>query len=187
MHPSLALLAILLTLIGRIGAVPAVIALTVYALLPIVRNTATGLDAIDDQLQEAARGVGMNSWQKLTLVEVPLALPVIVAGIRTAAVVGVGIATLSAFIGAGGLGQFINRGLALSNSKLIFLGALPADTLEQLPEVKIILAGLANSISDETMRQLNRQVDLENKSVADVVREFLENDAVDGEPSPGHG
>lgn len=151
--PSLALLAILLTLIGRIGAVPAVIALTVYALLPIVRNTVTGLDSIDDQLQEAARGVGMNSWQKLTLVEVPLALPVIVAGIRTAAVVGVGIATLSAFIGAGGLGQFINRGLALSNSKLILLGALPAAALAIIADLTI--AGFAWGLKPIRSRHRN--------------------------------
>lgn len=139
--PSLALLAILLTLLGQIGTVPAVIALTVYALLPIVRNTVTGIDSVDGRLREAARGVGMNSWQTLRLVELPLALPVIVAGIRTAAVVGVGIATLSAFIGAGGLGQFINRGLALSSSKLILLGAIPAAVLAILADLTI--AGFA--------------------------------------------
>ncbi len=127
--PSLALLAILLAALGKIGFVPAVIALTVYALLPIVRNTVTGLDGVDASVIEAARGVGMNRIQQLRLVQLPLALPVIVAGIRTAAVVGVGIATLSAFIGAGGLGQFINRGLALSNSRLILLGAIPAGVL----------------------------------------------------------
>lgn len=151
--PSLALLAILLTLLGRIGAVPAVVALTVYALLPIVRNTVTGLDSVDDRLREAARGVGMNSWQTLRLVEVPLALPVIVAGIRTAAVVGVGIATLSAFIGAGGLGQFINRGLALSNSKLILLGAIPAAALAIVADLTI--AGFAWGLKPVRSRHQN--------------------------------
>jgi osmoprotectant transport system permease protein len=127
--PSLAMLALLLAMLQQIGALPAIIALTLYALLPIVRNTVTGLRGIAPNIQEAARGVGMTAAQQLRLVELPLALPVIVAGVRTAAVVGVGIATLSAFIGAGGLGQFINRGLALSNTDLILLGAIPSALL----------------------------------------------------------
>jgi osmoprotectant transport system permease protein len=127
--PSLAMLVILLAMIQKIGALPALIALTLYALLPIVRNTLTGLEGVSPSVTEAARGIGMTSHQRLWLVEIPLAMPVIVAGIRTAAVVGVGIATLSAFIGAGGLGQFINRGLALANTDLILLGAIPAAVL----------------------------------------------------------
>jgi osmoprotectant transport system permease protein len=127
--PSLAMLALLLAMLQQIGALPAIIALTLYALLPIVRNTVTGLRGIAPDIREAARGVGMTAAQQLRLVELPLALPVIVAGVRTAAVVGVGIATLSAFIGAGGLGQFINRGLALSNTDLILLGAIPSALL----------------------------------------------------------
>lgn len=127
--PSLAMLALLLAMLQQIGALPAIIALTLYALLPIVRNTVTGLRGIAPEILEAARGVGMTGAQRLRLVELPLALPVIVAGVRTAAVVGVGIATLSAFIGAGGLGQFINRGLALSNTDLILLGAIPSAML----------------------------------------------------------
>jgi osmoprotectant transport system permease protein len=130
--PSLAMLAILLALLQKIGALPAIIALILYALLPIVRNTLTGLESVSPAVLEAARGIGMTSRQSLWLVELPLSLPVIVAGIRTAAVVGVGIATLSAFIGAGGLGQFINRGLALSNTNLILLGAIPAAILALL-------------------------------------------------------
>ncbi|MBW1782755.1 MAG: ABC transporter permease subunit [Deltaproteobacteria bacterium] len=127
--PSLAMLAFLLALLHRIGAIPAIIALTLYALLPIVRNTLTGLEGVSPQVMEAAKGIGMTEGQQLRMVRIPLAAPVIVAGIRTAAVVGVGIATLSAFIGAGGLGQFINRGLALSNTRLILLGAVPAALL----------------------------------------------------------
>ena len=127
--PSLAMLAILLALVGKIGAVPAIIALTIYALLPIVRNTVTGIEGVPPEVVEAARGIGMTRLQQLMKVQLPLAMPVIIAGIRTAAVVGVGIATLSAFIGAGGLGQFINRGLALSNTQLILLGAIPAALL----------------------------------------------------------
>lgn len=129
--PSLALLAFLLPFLG-IGALPAVVALTLYALLPIVRNTYTGLAGISPDIIEAAHGVGFTDRQRLWMVELPLALPVIVAGIRTATVIGVGIATLSAFIGAGGLGDFIIRGLALNNTRLILLGAVPAAALALL-------------------------------------------------------
>ena len=125
---TFALLAFLLTFLG-IGVTPAVVALTLYALLPIVRNTFTGLDGISPDIIEAAMGMGFTRRQRLWMVEVPLALPVIVAGIRTAAVIIVGIATLSAYIGAGGLGDFIVRGLALNNSRLILLGAVPAAAL----------------------------------------------------------
>ncbi len=127
--PSLAMLVFLLALLQKIGAAPALIALTLYALLPIVRNTLAGLEGVSHELIEAARGIGMTDYQELKLVRIPLSAPYILAGIRTAAVVGVGIATLSAFIGAGGLGQFINRGLALSDTKLILLGAIPAGLL----------------------------------------------------------
>ncbi len=135
--PSLAMLAILLSLLQKIGAIPAIIALTLYALLPIVRNTLTGLDAVSPSVVEAAIGIGMTPRQRLLLVEIPLSMPVIVAGIRTAAVASVGIATLSAFIGAGGLGQFINRGLALSNTNLILLGAIPAAALALMVDTSI--------------------------------------------------
>ena len=135
--PSLAMLAFLLALLHRIGALPAIIALTLYALLPIVRNTLTGLKGVSPQVMEAAKGIGMTGAQQLRMVRIPLAAPVIVAGIRTAAVVGVGITTLSAFIGAGGLGQFINRGLALSNTRLILLGAVPAALLAILIDFTI--------------------------------------------------
>ena len=135
--PSLAMLAFLLALLHKIGALPAIIALTLYALLPIVRNTLTGLEGVSARVMEAARGIGMTEGQQLRMVRIPLAAPVIVAGIRTAVVVGVGIATLSAFIGAGGLGQFINRGLALSNTRLILLGAVPAALLALLLDFTI--------------------------------------------------
>lgn len=127
--PSLAMLAILLVVIGKIGTIPALIALILYALLPIVRNTIAGLNHISSDINEAGRGLGMTEMQLLWRVQMPLSFPIILAGIRTAAVVTVGIATLSAFIGAGGLGQFINRGLALSNTPLILLGAIPAALL----------------------------------------------------------
>ena len=136
--PSLAMLSFLmvllaslpaLPLIGRvrsIGAPPALIALTLYALLPVIRNVVAGLRGVPEAALEAADGLGMTDGQKLRLVELPLALPVIVAGVRTAVVIGVGVTTLSAFIGAGGLGEFINRGLYLSRNGLILLGAVPA-------------------------------------------------------------
>ena len=139
--PSLAMLAILLALLHKIGEAPAIIALILYALLPIVRNTLTGIEGVSPEASEAARGIGMTDRQQLWMVELPLALPVIVAGIRTAAVAGVGIATLSAFIGAGGLGQFINRGLALSDTRLILLGAIPAALLALLVDAAIGAAG----------------------------------------------
>ena len=135
--PSLAMLVFLLALLNKIGAAPALIALTLYALLPIVRNTLTGLEGVSPQLMEAARGIGMTEYQQLRMVRIPLATPVMIAGIRTAAVIGVGIATLSAFIGAGGLGQFINRGLALSDTKLILLGAVPAALLALIVDASL--------------------------------------------------
>lgn len=138
--PSLAMLAFLLALLQRIGALPAIVALTLYALLPIVRNTLTGVEGVPDDVSEAAVGIGMTARQELWLVRFPLALPVILAGIRTAAVIGVGIATLVAFIGAGGLGQFIVRGLALSDTGLILLGAVPAALLALLVDGSLAAA-----------------------------------------------
>ncbi|MFH1243697.1 MAG: glycine betaine ABC transporter substrate-binding protein [Pseudomonadota bacterium] len=135
--PSLAMLVLLLALLKKIGVLPALVALTLYALLPIVRNTLTGLLGVSAEVMEAARGIGMTEYQQLGMIRIPLATPVIVAGVRTAAVVGVGIATLSAFIGAGGLGQFINRGLALSNTNLILLGAIPAALLALIVDFSI--------------------------------------------------
>lgn len=124
--PGIALLVIMLALCGRIGMMPALFALVFYALLPIVQNTLVGLHALDPALADAARGIGLGRWQRLWYVRLPLALPFITAGLRTAAVQTVGMATLAAFIGAGGLGQFINRGLFLSDTRLILLGAVPA-------------------------------------------------------------
>ncbi len=126
--PSIALLAILIPVFG-IGTLPAIVALFIYALLPILRNTLTGLQSIDPLLKTVANGIGMNRFQKLKLVEFPLAMPTILAGIRTAAVINVGTATLAAFIGAGGLGEFIVTGLALNSTELILRGAIPAAAL----------------------------------------------------------
>lgn len=120
--PSLAMLALLLPLLG-IGKPPAIAALTLYALLPITQNTLVGLSNTPASTLEAARGMGFNSRQSLFQIEIPLAFPVILGGIRTATVTCVGVATLSTFIGAGGLGDFISRGLSLNNISLLCLGA----------------------------------------------------------------
>jgi len=126
--PSIALLGFMLPLLG-IGALPAVVALFLYALLPIVRNTYSGINEVESSVTEAARGMGMTGGPILRKVELPLATPVIFAGIRTATVINVGVATLCALIGAGGLGEFIFRGIALNNSIMILAGALPAALL----------------------------------------------------------
>ncbi len=131
--PSIALLAFMIPFLG-IGIIPAIVALFLYALLPILRNTVTGLQGVDPLLKKVAAGIGMNRIQKLKLVEFPLAMPTIFAGIRTAAVINVGTATLAAFIGAGGLGEYIVTGLALNNTSLILRGALPAAALALLVE-----------------------------------------------------
>jgi len=124
--PSLAMLAFLFVLYGLLGPAPAITALVLYALLPIVLNTFTGLKGVSPQVVEAANGVGMSGPQRLWMVELPLAAPVLIAGIRNATVLTVGIATLCTFIGAGGLGDFIARGLARSDARLTLLGAVPA-------------------------------------------------------------
>jgi osmoprotectant transport system permease protein len=131
--PSLALFGFLLAVpfIG-LGARNAIIALVVYSLLPIIRNTYTGVTGVDPAVREAARGMGMTDWQLLRIVELPLAAPVVLAGVRVAAVVAVGIATIAAAIGAGGLGVFIFRGLSMVDNGVIMAGAIPAAVLALL-------------------------------------------------------
>lgn len=129
--PSLALLGLMIPLFG-IGRVPAIIALVIYALLPILRNTYTGIKEVDPSLKEAAQGIGMNTYRQLKNVEIPLAMPVIMAGIRTAMVLIIGTATLAAFIGAGGLGDLILLGIDRNNMNILLLGAIPAALLALL-------------------------------------------------------
>ncbi len=124
--PSLALFAMLIPLLGRIGTVPALVALSLYALLPIVRNVTTGLRQIPQGLHDAALALGLTRVQRWRLVELPLAMPVIVAGVKTAAVISVGTATIAAFIGAGGFGERIATGLALNDHAALMAGAVPA-------------------------------------------------------------
>ena len=129
--PSLALFGLLIPIpfIGGIGARTAIIALALYALLPLIRNTYTGIKGVDRSIVEAARGMGMTDRQLLWQVELPLSLNVIIAGIRVATVISVGLATIAAAIGAGGLGEFIFRGLAMVNNQVILAGAVPAALL----------------------------------------------------------
>lgn len=129
--PSLALLGFLLTVpvVGGIGKRPAVTALVLYALLPIVQNTLAGLGGVSPAVRESAIAMGMSPWQLLRLVELPLAAPYVMTGVRIAAVTTVGTATIAAAIGGGGLGVLIFRGLASVNSTEILAGALPAALL----------------------------------------------------------
>jgi osmoprotectant transport system permease protein len=129
--PSIALLGFMIPLLG-IGPKPAIIALFLYALLPVIRNTYTGIQGVDPNVTEAATGMGMSPWQLLTKVQIPLAMPVILAGIRTATVINVGVATLAAYIAAGGLGEFIFGGIALNNTNMMLAGAIPAALLAVL-------------------------------------------------------
>lgn len=126
--PSLALLGLMIPIFG-IGRLPAIIALVVYALLPILRNTYTGIKEVDPSLIEAAKGIGMKPMRRLTRVELPIAMPVMMAGIRTAMVLIIGTATLAALIGAGGLGDLILLGIDRNNASLILIGAIPAALL----------------------------------------------------------
>ena len=149
--PSLALLAFLIPLLG-IGAKPTIVTLTLYALLPITRNTLAGLCSVPPESIEAANGLGFTHWQRLRIIELPLATPIIIAGIRTATAITIGIATVAAFIGAGGLGDFITQGLALDNTRLILLGAIPAALLALLFD--FIIATVETSLSQRKRRTL---------------------------------
>lgn len=131
--PGLAMLAFFVPILG-IGKNTALITLVLYALFPIVRGSYTGLRQTSPDMQEAARGMGMTEWQKMRWVELPLAIPSIINGIRIASVMTMGMATLAAFIGAGGLGDFINQGLAMNDNRLILCGALPAACLALVSE-----------------------------------------------------
>lgn len=130
--PSLALLALLIAAMGRIGTAPAMAALFLYALLPIVSNTQAGLAGVSPGLRDAARAIGLTRRQALAEVELPLAMPMILAGVSTAAVINVGTATIAAFVGAGGYGARIVQGLALNDSTLLLAGALPSAALALL-------------------------------------------------------
>ncbi|HEY0162906.1 MAG TPA: ABC transporter permease [Edaphobacter sp.] len=137
--PSLALFGLLLPIpwLGENAARLAIIALTGYALLPILRNTYIGIRGVDRELADVAAAMGMTGWQRLTKVELPLAASVILAGIRTAMVICVGVATIAAAIGAGGLGELIFRGVASVDNRLVLAGAIPAALLALLADASL--------------------------------------------------
>src|SRR6266540_2424482 len=139
--PSLALFGFLLPLplVGGIGARTALAALILYALLPIIRTTSAGLRSIDPAILEAADAMGMTPRQRLVQVELPLALPSIIAGIRVAAVIGVGTVTIAAAIGAGGLGEYIYRGLSMVDATVILAGAVPVAALALLVDAVLLI------------------------------------------------
>jgi osmoprotectant transport system permease protein len=137
--PSLALFGFLLPApwIGARADRLAILALTLYALLPLIRNTYTGIQGVDRSVVEAGRGMGLTNGQLLFQVELPLALGVIIAGVRVATVISVGLATIAAAIGAGGLGEYIFRGLAMVNNDVILAGAIPAAAMALLADVSL--------------------------------------------------
>jgi osmoprotectant transport system permease protein len=137
--PSLALFGFLLPVpwIGARAERLAILALTLYALLPLIRNTYAGIKGVDRSVIEAGRGMGMTNRQLLFQVELPLALGVIIAGVRVAAVISVGLATIAAAIGAGGLGQYIFRGISMVNNQVILAGAIPAAALALLCDMSL--------------------------------------------------
>jgi osmoprotectant transport system permease protein len=137
--PSLALFGFLLPVpwIGARSERLAILALTLYALLPLIRNTYAGIKGVDPAIVEAGRGMGMTDRQLLWRVELPLAFGVIIAGVRVATVISVGLATIAAAIGAGGLGEYIFRGLNMVNNQLILAGAIPAALLALLADVSL--------------------------------------------------
>lgn len=131
--PSIALFGLMIPLLSPfghgIGYVPAVIAVVLYSQLPIIRNTYTAIMDVDPALREAARGMGMSTLQRLWGVEIPLAIPVIMAGIRTAVVMNIGVTAIAAYIGAGGLGAFISRGISQSDPRQLITGAIAVSLL----------------------------------------------------------
>jgi osmoprotectant transport system permease protein len=145
--PSLALFGFLIPVpwIGGVGASTAIVALALYALLPILRNTCTGIAGVDPALIEAGRGMGMTQRQLLWHVQLPLAAPVLLAGIRVATVLSIGVTTIAAAIGAGGLGVFIFRGVAMVNNQVILAGAIPAALLAVA--VDLTLGGFQRSLA----------------------------------------
>jgi osmoprotectant transport system permease protein len=155
--PSLALFGFLITILHSygIGKLPAIIALFLYSILPIVRNTYTGIIEIDPTLKEVGRAMGMTDWQLLIQVEIPLALNVILAGVRVATVISIGTATIAAAIGAGGLGTYIFRGLRMNDNDLILAGAIPATVMALLADA--FFGFIGNNLKVEAISTASRR------------------------------
>jgi osmoprotectant transport system permease protein len=156
--PSIALFGLMLPILSVVGQglgkVPAVIALVLYSQLPIIRNTYVGIKNVPPELVEAGKGMGMNKWTRLKEVEIPLAVPVIIAGLRTATVMNIGIAAIAAYIGAGGLGVFIQQGIARAYSEMIIAGALLVALLAVFADAGMAL--LERSLTPRGMRITRR-------------------------------
>ena len=150
--PSLAMLALVMFFLG-LGNNSLIAALFVYALLPILRNTYTGLAGVSPDLLEAGKGMGMTGWQLLRQVQLPIALPIILAGFRVAMVTAIGIATIGTLIGDGGLGEPIWRGIQLANTLMIMTGAVPAALLAIITDV--LLGGLEKALVPRGLRAKN--------------------------------
>ncbi|WP_425466063.1 ABC transporter permease [Ostreiculturibacter nitratireducens] len=140
--PSIALFGLMIPIMSRfghgIGYVPAVIAILLYSQLPIIRNTYTAITNIDPAYREAARGMGMSSLQRLIRVEIPIAVPVIMAGVRTAVVMNIGVAAIAAYIGAGGLGVLISRGISQTDPRQLVTGAVAVSLLAILADYALL-------------------------------------------------
>ncbi|MGM0903989.1 MAG: ABC transporter permease [Bacillota bacterium] len=149
--PSFAILAFFIPLLG-VGKTPAIIALFFYSVLPILRNTYTGVSGVKKSLLEAGKGMGMTGWEQIRYVEIPLAIPVIMAGIRLSTVYLIGWATLAAYIGAGGLGDYIFSGLSLYQPEFILAGAIPVTILALL--VDMLLGKIENWITPTGMKKM---------------------------------
>ncbi|MFO1174359.1 MAG: ABC transporter permease [Paracoccaceae bacterium] len=153
--PSIALFGLMIPLLSPIGHgigyVPAVIAVILYSQLPIIRNTYTAITNIDPVLREAARGMGMSNWQRLRQVEIPLAVPVIMAGVRTAVVMNIGVTAIAAYIGAGGLGTLIARGISQTDPRQLIAGALSVSLLAIVAD--LFLAGLQRLLTSKGIRE----------------------------------
>ena len=140
--PSIALFGLMipiLSLIGQgIGYLPAIIAVLLYSQLPIIRNTYTAINNVDPALREAARGIGMTPMQRLKMVEIPLAIPVIMAGVRTAVVMNIGVMAIATYIGAGGLGTYIQRGISQTDPRQLIIGAVAVSLLAIMADYALL-------------------------------------------------
>src|SRR5690625_3348017 len=152
--PSIALFGIMIPILSTIGQgigfLPAFIALVLYSQLPIIRNTYTGINNIDPNIRDAANGIGMSTFHRLIKVEIPIAMPLIMAGIRTATVLNIGIGAIAAFIGAGGLGVLINQGISRTNTTMIIVGAITVSILAIIAD--LLLKFIQNKFSPVTVK-----------------------------------
>lgn len=152
--PSIALFGIMIPIFSiihqGIGFLPALVALVLYSQLPIIRNTYIAIRGVDANIRDAALGMGMTTWERLYKVEIPLALPVIMAGVRTAVVLTIGIGAIAAYIGAGGIGVYISMGISSSNTQMIQAGALTVSILAILADV--ILGQIQRKLSPKQAR-----------------------------------